>query len=136
MGITGYEPAEQIHTIGKVRYDFETEGRLSDYEDSWQAHWPTASALAAKTVIGPEEKTLTFAITMDLPVTQFGMGRKWYKYYTENPLSKSTKALAEYAFVKREDWLREIQEFHDREMKEENGACTMNSETVPGITCI
>lgn len=130
LATTGYEQKNQIHTIGKMEYDFRTNGQLSDYEESWQAHWheATASALAAKTVLGAEEKMLTFVITMDLPITQFGMGRQWYKYYVENLLSRNTRKMAEYALRKRETWLKEISHFHEKELQTNgtSGGCRIN----------
>lgn len=140
MATTGYPAQEQEHTIGKVVHDFAVGGCLSDSAVSWQAHWheATASALAAKTVLGEEEKMLTFAITMDLPITQFGMGRQWYKYYTENPISADSVRMAKYALNNRERWLAEISRFHERALAADpmNGGCAVNElyYTVSGGT--
>lgn len=111
---TGYGDEDQIHTIGKMRYDLEKKGQLSDYDESWQAHWhePTASALCARTVLSSESVSLTFAVTMALPITQFGMGRRWYKLYTENPELSSARDIASYALEKNRDWLKQIDQFH------------------------
>lgn len=111
---TGYADEEQIHTIGKMHHDLEKKGQLSNYDESWQAHWhePTASALCAKTVLSSKSVSLTFAVTMALPITQFGMGRRWQKLYTENPELSSAHDIASYALDKNHAWLQQIDRFH------------------------
>ncbi|MCJ7817563.1 MAG: non-lysosomal glucosylceramidase, partial [Candidatus Thorarchaeota archaeon] len=40
-------------------------------------------ALCAKVRLDPEESTeIVFALSWDIPIIQFGEGRRWYKYYT------------------------------------------------------
>ncbi|MFW9912288.1 MAG: non-lysosomal glucosylceramidase [Candidatus Thorarchaeota archaeon] len=40
-------------------------------------------ALCAKAHLEPEESTeIVFALSWDIPIIQFGEGRRWYKYYT------------------------------------------------------
>lgn len=126
MATTGYEPAKQLHTIGAVENCFAAQGRLADSDVTWETHWheATASALAAETSLLGSEKSLTFALTLDLPITQFGMGRRWYKYYTENPVASSALSIARYALKKRPEWLQAIETFHRSELFPcENSPC-------------
>lgn len=111
---TGAADQDQLHTIGRVLWEFEETGELSNGTESWQTHWhePTASALCAKTVLESKENSVTFAVTMDLPVTCFGMGRRWYKYYTELKGRSCAEEIAVYALKQNRNWLSQLELFH------------------------
>ncbi len=44
---------------------------------------PAGAAIAATTVLGPgERRSVRFALAWDLPIVEFGAGRRWWKRYT------------------------------------------------------
>lgn len=114
---TGFQDKDQLKTIGKVEYDFRSKGALSNNCEGWEAHWhePICSAVAAKTGLLGKEASLVFGITMDMPITTFGMGRSWYKAYTEyfGKDCSRTLELANYALQNNEEWLKQIDIYHD-----------------------
>lgn len=115
---TGDSDRDQDFTIGKVRWEFWERGRLSNSEESWESHWhePTASALCASATLEGEAKNLTFEVTMALPITQFGMGRRWYKLYAENPELALAQQIAAYGLSKNKDWIKELEAFHHTQL--------------------
>ncbi|MFZ5946282.1 MAG: GH116 family glycosyl hydrolase [Bacillota bacterium] len=119
---TGEKDPEQKYTIANMESIFRTKGKLNNDNTSWQAHWhePIASALAADTILtSGQEKQLLFTITMDMPVTSFGAGRKWYKAYTEKFGATFEKSLqmAKYAIDANAQWIRDIDSWHRQEME-------------------
>jgi non-lysosomal glucosylceramidase len=68
--------------------DFATDGRLALAPPA-RADSPTAgpagAALAATTTLGPgERRSVRFALAWDLPMVEFGSGRRWWKRYTRD----------------------------------------------------
>ena len=68
--------------------DFASDGRL-DAASPARADAPTAgpagAALAATTILGPgERRSVRFALAWDLPMVEFGAGRRWWKRYTRD----------------------------------------------------
>jgi non-lysosomal glucosylceramidase len=66
---------------------FATDGRLDDGGDSPGSAPDAATSLAAAVVVtatlGPgERRSIRFAIAWDLPMVEFGAGRRWWKRYT------------------------------------------------------
>ncbi|HYH93044.1 MAG TPA: GH116 family glycosyl-hydrolase, partial [Candidatus Saccharimonadales bacterium] len=66
--------------------DFATDGRL-DPAPPVRAEPPTAgpagAAVAATTILAPgERRSVRFALAWDLPIVEFGGGRRWWKRYT------------------------------------------------------
>jgi non-lysosomal glucosylceramidase len=66
--------------------DFASDGRL-DLAPPARADSPTAGpgggALAATTTLAPgERRSIRFALAWDLPMVEFGAGRRWWKRYT------------------------------------------------------
>ena len=66
--------------------DFATDGRL-DLAPPARADSPTAGpdggAIAATTVLAPgERRSVRFVLAWDLPIVEFGAGRRWWKRYT------------------------------------------------------
>lgn len=120
---TGFDNKDQLYTIGKIKYDFDNKGILDNTSESWEAHWhePTASALCANTILCGEKKKITFSITMELPITKFGMGRKWYKLYTENHNLCKAKDISDYAISKNNNWLTCINDFHELALNGSDG---------------
>jgi len=63
---------------------FAKDGRLSNSEGSWTSSGePLAGAIAVRFTLEPGEKrVIPMVIAWDLPIFEFGSGRKWYREYT------------------------------------------------------
>jgi non-lysosomal glucosylceramidase len=64
---------------------FARDGTLADLPDNWVSSGePIAGAIAVRFTLKPGEKrTIPMVIAWDLPIVQFGSGRKWYRHYTD-----------------------------------------------------
>ena len=69
----------------KVWADFAKDGRLSNSDVHWISSGETlAGAIAVRFTLQPGEKrTVPMVIAWDLPILEFGLGRKWLRRYTE-----------------------------------------------------
>jgi non-lysosomal glucosylceramidase len=64
---------------------FSKDGRLEDTGGPWLSSGEAlAGAIAVRFTLSPGEKrVIPMVIAWDLPVTEFGSGRKWYRRYTD-----------------------------------------------------
>src|SRR5450755_1547053 len=64
---------------------FSKDGRLANNDFHWTSSGETlAGALAVRFTLQPGEKrVIPMVISWDLPVVEFGTGRKWYRHYTD-----------------------------------------------------
>ncbi len=64
---------------------FAKDGTLSNMSTPWLSSGePLAGAIAVKFTLEPgENKIIPMVISWDLPVTEFGSGRKWNRHYTD-----------------------------------------------------
>lgn len=64
---------------------FSKDGRLSNSDFKWTSSGETlAGAIAVRFTLQPGEKRVVpMVISWDLPVVEFGTGRKWYRHYTD-----------------------------------------------------
>jgi non-lysosomal glucosylceramidase len=64
---------------------FSSNGRLSNNNRSWvSSEEKLTAAIAVRFTLKPGEKRIVpMTIAWDMPVTQFGSGRKWYRHYTD-----------------------------------------------------
>jgi len=64
---------------------FSKDGRLANDNNSWiSSGEPLAAAIAVRFTLRPGEKRIIpMTIAWDMPVTQFGSGRKWYRKYAD-----------------------------------------------------
>ncbi len=64
---------------------FSKDGRLTNDNLAWiSSGEPLAGAIAVRFTLKPGEKRVVpMTIAWDMPVTQFGSGRKWYRKYTD-----------------------------------------------------
>ena len=64
---------------------FSKEGRLANSDNAWtSSDEPIAAAIAVRFTLAPGEKRIVpMVISWDLPIVQFGSGRKWYRRYTD-----------------------------------------------------
>jgi len=64
---------------------FATDGKLGNSNESWTSSGePIAGAIALRFTLEPgEKKIVPMVIAWDLPIFEFGSGRKWYRRYTD-----------------------------------------------------
>jgi non-lysosomal glucosylceramidase len=64
---------------------FSKDGRLANSDRQWVSSGENlAGAIAVRFTLKPGEKrVIPMAISWDLPVVEFGSGRKWYRHYTD-----------------------------------------------------
>src|SRR5699024_12663557 len=55
---------------------------------------------------------------MDMPITVFGSGRKWYKAYTKHfgEQHDTSIKIADYALSQNNQWIGEITKFHQKKL--------------------
>ena len=80
--VTTYSPDSDGSEVWNT---FAKDGTLSDSNTPWLSSGePLAGAIAVKFTLEPgEKKVVSMVISWDLPVTEFGSGRKWYRRYTD-----------------------------------------------------
>jgi non-lysosomal glucosylceramidase len=93
--------------------DFATDGRLAPGPDVVAAgSEPGGAAIAATVSLAPgERRSVRFAIAWDLPVVEFGAGRRWWKRYTRDWGRTGGRAadLARHALAEGPAWRRAIE---------------------------
>jgi non-lysosomal glucosylceramidase len=64
---------------------FSTDGRLSNSNEKWiSSSEVLAGAIAVRFTLQPGEKRVVpMVVAWDLPLVEFGEGRKWYRHYTD-----------------------------------------------------
>jgi non-lysosomal glucosylceramidase len=69
---------------GEIWKSFASDGRLANSDLSWVSGGEhLGGALAVRFTLQPGEKRVVpMVIAWDLPIVQFGSGRKWYRHYT------------------------------------------------------
>jgi non-lysosomal glucosylceramidase len=74
---------------------FSKDGRLANENRSWMSSGENlAGAIAVRFTLKPGEKRVVpMVISWDMPVVEFGSGRKWYRHYTDFYGTKGTNAL-------------------------------------------
>jgi non-lysosomal glucosylceramidase len=74
---------------------FASDGRLSNGDQNWVSSGEKlAGAIAVRFTLKPGEKRVVpMVIAWDLPIVQFGTGRKWYRHYTDFYGTTGTNAL-------------------------------------------
>ena len=109
---------ESFNTDSKgeeVWRDFRSEGQLpSQAGNPPEGNHRMGAALCAKTEIPPGETAeLVFALSWDIPIMQFGLGRRWYRRYTRffDASGENAIPIAELALDKWRDWERRIVEW-------------------------
>jgi non-lysosomal glucosylceramidase len=91
---------------------FSSDGRLPNWApEIASAGEPMAAAIAARFTLAPHEKKLVpIALAWDLPVVEFGGGRKWLRHYSKFFDASGTNAwkIARTALENAESWSRQI----------------------------
>lgn len=96
----------------EVWNSFSKDGRLSNLAPPIASSGtPFAGAFAVRFTLGPHEKRLVpMALSWDLPLAQFGGGRKWVRHYTKFFGEEGTHAwqIARTALDHQEEWSQAI----------------------------
>ncbi|HWY67917.1 MAG TPA: non-lysosomal glucosylceramidase [Terriglobales bacterium] len=91
---------------------FSIDGRLPNSAPKLaSAGEPMAAAIAVRFTLRPNEKKLVpMALSWDLPIAEFGGGRKWLRHYTRFFGASGTNAwkIARAALENAQDWSRQI----------------------------
>jgi non-lysosomal glucosylceramidase len=77
--LAGAKPGEEVWM------PFAKDGRLSNTDENWVSSGEQlAGAIAVRFTLQPGEKrVIPMVIAWDLPIVQFGSGRRWYRRYTD-----------------------------------------------------
>jgi non-lysosomal glucosylceramidase len=81
-----YQESFAAHGDGKAVWDpFAKEGRLANTNNHWTSSGePLAAAIAVRFTLDPGQKrVIPVVIAWDLPLVEFGAGRKWLRRYTD-----------------------------------------------------
>jgi non-lysosomal glucosylceramidase len=80
-----YQTTFVDETNEKVWQPFAKDGRLSNDNTVWtSSEEPIAGAIAVRFTLKPGEKRVVpMTISWDMPVVQFGAGRRWNRHYTD-----------------------------------------------------
>ena len=97
--------------------DFASDGRLTGGDDAADRRPALAGeaiggAVSAAVTLAPgEARTLRFAVAWDLPITEFGGGRRWWKRYTRDWGRTGSRALdlARHALAETPAWRAAIE---------------------------
>ena len=91
---------------------FATDGRLPNWAPKLaSAGEPMAAAIAVRFTLAPnEKKVVPMALSWDLPIAEFGGGRKWLRHYTKFFGASGTNAwkIARTALENDQDWNRQV----------------------------
>jgi len=73
---------------------FSKDGKLANDNNAWTSSGEAiAGAIAVRFTLQPGEKrTVPMTISWDMPIVQFGQGRKWYRHYTDFYSTTGTNA--------------------------------------------
>jgi non-lysosomal glucosylceramidase len=107
--VTDFDPSE---SGAGVWGPFAASGKLpNESPDVASAGEQMAGAIAVRFTLAPHEKRLIpMALSWDLPIVQFGGGRKWVRRYTEffNATGTNAWAIARTALENGGEWSRQI----------------------------
>jgi non-lysosomal glucosylceramidase len=107
-----YQTTFDSTTGNDVWAPFSKDGRLSNNNRRWVSSGESlAGAIAVRFTLKPGEKRVVpMTIVWDMPVVQFGSGRKWYRHYTDFYGTAGTNAfkIAKDGLQNAEKWSDEI----------------------------
>jgi non-lysosomal glucosylceramidase len=96
----------------EVWSSFSKDGTLPDTSTPWLSSGERlAGAIAVRFTLKPHEKRIvTMVISWDFPVFEFGLGRKWYRHYTDfyGTGGNNAWAIARDGLLNAANWSREI----------------------------
>jgi non-lysosomal glucosylceramidase len=102
---------------------FSKDGRLANDNNVWvSSDEPLSAAIAVRFTLRPGEKrTVPMTISWDMPVVQFGGGRKWFRHYTDFYGTTGTNAwkIAKDGLQNSTTWSNEIDAWQSPYIKDE-----------------
>ncbi|HEY0758078.1 MAG TPA: non-lysosomal glucosylceramidase [Acidisarcina sp.] len=108
----------------EVWQPFSSSGRLSNSKpDVASSGEQMAAAIAVRFTLAPHEKKLIpMALSWDLPIVQFGGGRKWVRHYTKYVGASGTNAwtLAKTALEQGQQWSKQIDQWQQPYVTDES----------------
>ena len=94
---------------------FSKDGTLNSASKGWLSSGePIAGAIAVKFTLNPgEKKVVPMVLSWDLPVVEFGSGRKWYRHYSDfyGTNGKNSWAIARDALQNTDIWSKKIDDW-------------------------
>jgi non-lysosomal glucosylceramidase len=103
---------------------FSTTGALPNNDDSWASSGESlAGAIAVKFTLQPgENKTIPMVLSWDLPIVQFGGGRKWTRRYTDFFGTSGTNAwkIAATGLEQGQQWSKQIDTWQAQYVNDES----------------
>jgi len=107
----------------QVWQSFSKDGRLPNSGEAWTSTGENlAGAIAVRFTLEPGEKRVVpMVIAWDMPVVQFGEGRKWYRHYTDfyGTAGLSSWAIARDGLKNAASWSDEIDAWQARYVNDE-----------------
>ena len=90
MPIKKPKMTRNLRLPGGLTLSFAKDGRLANNDFQWISSGETlAGAIAVRFTLHPGEKRVVpMVISWDLPLMQFGTGRRWYRRYTDFAYTK------------------------------------------------
>lgn len=124
----GVEISYQTTFVGEnaneIWEPFSKDGRLSNNNRSWVSSGENLSAaIAVRFTLKPGEKRVVpMTIAWDMPVVEFGSGRKWYRHYTDFYGTAGTNAfkIAKDGLQNAGKWSAEIDKWQAQYVNDDN----------------
>lgn len=121
----GQPDSEQRFTLAHVEAAFAAGSGWAGYDCTWPAHWhePLASAVAGSCTL-TEDRHLRIVLAMDIPQARFGMGRRWWRAYTQEwgQDGSDSWAMAQRAAQQADQWLARIDRWQDGQVAKQGDA--------------
>jgi non-lysosomal glucosylceramidase len=109
---------------GEVWKPFSSTGSLPNLDQSFASSGEVlAGAIAVKFTLRPgEKKTIPMVLSWDLPIVQFGVGRKWQRRYTDFFGTSGTHAweIAATGLREGQNWSRQIDDWQAKYINDES----------------
>ncbi|MBV9179775.1 MAG: glucosylceramidase, partial [Acidobacteria bacterium] len=119
-----YQTTFQPSRGAEVWQAFSKDGRLSNSDQSWISSGENlAAAIVVRFVLKPgETRVVPIAIAWDMPLVEFGSGRKWYRRYTDFYGTTGTNAwkIAKEGLVNAQKWSEEIDAWQSQYVNDES----------------
>jgi non-lysosomal glucosylceramidase len=109
---------------GKLWNAFAKDGKLPNNDENWVSSVESLlGGIAVTFVLKPgEKKVVPMVIAWDLPMVEFGGGRKWYRKYTDYFGTSGTNAMkiATDALANSDKWSKEIDDWQAKYVNDES----------------
>ena len=111
--VAGFDP----NAPADIWTSFAADGRLASGQDAVAREARgQAGAIAARVTLGPgETRTIRFVIAWDIPIAEFGSGRRWLRRYTREQGAAGDGAwrIACHALARLDEWRAAIEDWQE-----------------------